>query len=142
MLSKKCKCAIGKHYCGENGYFRDYGMILVTGGAGFIGANFVLDWLAQSDDAVINLDVLTYAGNRENLASLFGDERHLFVQGVIGNPTLAANLLAQHQPRAVINFTAESDVDRAIHGPNFIQTNIVGSYHNWVGKQCADAVAK
>ncbi|MGZ8172761.1 MULTISPECIES: dTDP-glucose 4,6-dehydratase [Methylobacter] len=104
-------------------------MILVTGGAGFIGANFVLDWLAQSDEAVINLDVLTYAGNRENLASLAGDERHLFVQGDIGNATLVADLLAQHQPRAIINFAAESHVDRSIHGPeDFIQTNIVGTF--------------
>jgi len=104
-------------------------MILVTGGAGFIGANFVLDWLAQSDEAVINLDVLTYAGNRENLASLAGDERHLFVQGDIGNSTLVADLLAQHQPRAIINFAAESHVDRSIHGPeDFIQTNIVGTF--------------
>jgi len=104
-------------------------MILVTGGAGFIGANFVLDWLAQSDETVINLDVLTYAGNRENLASLAGDERHLFVQGDIGNATLVADLLAQHQPRAIINFAAESHVDRSIHGPeDFIQTNIVGTF--------------
>jgi len=104
-------------------------MILVTGGAGFIGANFVLDWLAQSDETVINLDVLTYAGNRENLASLAGDERHLFVQGDIGNATLVADLLARHQPRAIINFAAESHVDRSIHGPeDFIQTNIVGTF--------------
>lgn len=104
-------------------------MILVTGGAGFIGANFVLDWLAQSDEAVINLDVLTYAGNRENLASLAGDERHLFVQGDISDSTLVTKLLAQHQPRAIINFAAESHVDRSIHGPeDFIQTNIVGTF--------------
>jgi dTDP-glucose 4,6-dehydratase len=105
-------------------------MILITGGAGFIGANFVLEWLAQSDEAVINLDVLTYAGNRENLASLAGDERHLFVQGDIGDATLVASLLAEHQPRAIINFAAESHVDRSIHGPeDFIQTNIVGTFH-------------
>jgi dTDP-glucose 4,6-dehydratase len=104
-------------------------MILVTGGAGFIGANFVLDWLAQSDEAAINLDALTYAGNRENLASLAGDERHLFVQGNIGDSTLVTSLLAQHQPRAIINFAAESHVDRSIHGPeDFIQTNIVGTF--------------
>jgi len=103
--------------------------ILVTGGAGFIGANFVLDWLAQSDEAVINLDVLTYAGNLENLASLAGDERHLFVQGDIGDSTLVTSLLTQHQPRAIINFAAESHVDRSIHGPeDFIQTNIVGTF--------------
>ena len=104
-------------------------MILVTGGAGFIGANFVLDWLAQSDEAIINLDALTYAGNRENLASLAGDTRHLFVQGDIGDSALVAGLLAQHQPRAIVNFAAESHVDRSIHGPeDFIQTNIVGTF--------------
>ncbi len=104
-------------------------MILVTGGAGFIGANFVLDWLAQSDETVINLDVLTYAGNRENLASLSGDERHIFVQGDIADSTLLTSLLNQHQPRAIINFAAESHVDRSIHGPeDFIQTNIVGTF--------------
>jgi dTDP-glucose 4,6-dehydratase len=128
-FSKKRRCALGKNYCGDNRHFQAYRMILVTGGAGFIGANFVLDWLAQSDEAVINLDVLTYAGNRENLASLAGDERHLFVQGDIGNATLVADLLAQHQPRAIINFAAESHVDRSIHGPeDFIQTNIVGTF--------------
>lgn len=104
-------------------------MILVTGGAGFIGANFVLDWLAQSDEEVINLDLLTYAGNRENLASLAGDERHIFVQGDISDSSLVTSLLAQHQPRAIINFAAESHVDRSIHGPeDFIQTNIVGTF--------------
>ena len=105
-------------------------MILVTGGAGFIGANFVLDWLAQSDEAVVNLDLLTYAGNRQNLASLAGDARHIFVQGDIGDATLVASLLAQHRPRAIVNFAAESHVDRSIHGPqDFIQTNIVGTFH-------------
>ena len=104
-------------------------MILVTGGAGFIGANFVLDWLAQSDEPVINLDVLSYAGNRENLAPLSGDERHIFVQGDIADSTLVDSLLAQYQPRAIINFAAESHVDRSIHGPgDFIQTNIVGTF--------------
>ena len=103
-------------------------MILVTGGAGFIGANFVLDWLAQSDEPVLNLDKLTYAGNLENLASLQGDARHVFVQGDIGDAALVAQLLAQHQPRAVLNFAAESHVDRSIHGPeDFIQTNVVGT---------------
>ncbi len=103
-------------------------MILVTGGAGFIGANFVLDWLAQSDEPVLNLDKLTYAGNLENLAPLQGDARHLFVQGDIGDASLVERLLAQHQPRAVINFAAESHVDRSIHGPeDFIQTNVVGT---------------
>ncbi|MFM8898680.1 MAG: dTDP-glucose 4,6-dehydratase [Burkholderiales bacterium] len=103
--------------------------ILVTGGAGFIGSNFVLDWLAQSDEIVINLDKLTYAGNLENLQIISGDRRHVFVQGDIGDSALVANLLAQHQPRAIINFAAESHVDRSIHGPeDFIQTNIVGTF--------------
>ena len=105
-------------------------MILVTGGAGFIGANFVLDWLAQSDEALVNLDILSYAGNRETLASLDGDARHVFVQGDIGDSALVARLLAAHKPRAVVNFAAESHVDRSIHGPEaFIQTNIVGTFH-------------
>ncbi|MBL8406338.1 MAG: dTDP-glucose 4,6-dehydratase [Candidatus Accumulibacter sp.] len=105
-------------------------MILVTGGAGFIGANFVLDWLAQSDEALLNLDKLSYAGNRENLASLTNDPRHLFVHGDIGDSELTDRLLAQYQPRAIINFAAESHVDRSIHGPeDFIQTNIVGTFH-------------
>lgn len=103
--------------------------ILVTGGAGFIGSNFVLDWLTQSNEFVITLDKLTYAGNLENLQSLNGDQRHVFVQGDIGDSTLVASLLAQHQPRAIINFAAESHVDRSIHGPeDFIQTNIVGTF--------------
>ena len=103
--------------------------ILVTGGAGFIGANFVLDWLARSDETVVNLDLLTYAGNRENLASLAGDARHVFVQGDIGDSSLVAQLLARHQPRAIVNFAAESHVDRSIHGPeDFVQTNIVGTF--------------
>ena len=89
--------------------------LLVTGGAGFIGANFVLDWLAQSDEPVVNLDKLTYAGNRENLVSLQGDGRHVFVQGDIGDAELITRLLAEHQPRAVLNFAAESHVDRSIH---------------------------
>ena len=105
-------------------------MILATGGAGFIGANFILDWLAQCDEAVVNLDKLTYAGNLENLASLKGDPRHIFVRGDIGDTELVAGLLAQHRPRAVVNFAAESHVDRSIHGPeDFIQTNIVGTFH-------------
>jgi dTDP-glucose 4,6-dehydratase len=103
-------------------------MILVTGGAGFIGANFVLDWLRQMDEPVLNLDKLTYAGNPENLASLQGDSRYVFVQGDIGDSGLANRLLAQYQPRAVLNFAAESHVDRSIHGPeDFIQTNVVGT---------------
>jgi dTDP-glucose 4,6-dehydratase len=105
-------------------------MILVTGGAGFIGGNFVLDWCAQHDETVINLDNLTYAGNLETLASLQNNPRHIFVKGDIGDAKLVAELLATHQPRAVINFAAESHVDRSIHGPeDFIQTNIVGTFH-------------
>jgi dTDP-glucose 4,6-dehydratase len=105
-------------------------MILVTGGAGFIGANFVIDWLAQHSEPVINLDKLTYAGNLENLASLKGDTRHIFMQGDIGDRELVGKLLTEHQPRAIINFAAESHVDRSIHGPeDFIQTNIVGTFH-------------
>jgi len=103
--------------------------ILVTGGAGFIGSNFVLDWLGECDESIINLDKLTYAGNLENLASLAGDPRHVFVEGDIGDFALLSRLLAEHRPRAVINFAAESHVDRSIHGPGeFIETNIVGSF--------------
>ncbi len=103
--------------------------ILVTGGAGFIGSNFVLDWLAQGDEPVVNLDKLTYAGNLENLVSLENDPRHVFVQGDLGDATLVSGLLQQHQPRAIVNFAAESHVDRSIHGPDdFIQTNIVGTF--------------
>lgn len=103
--------------------------ILITGGAGFIGGNFVLDWLARSDETLVNLDKLTYAGNPETLASLTGDARHVLVQGDIGDSALVAQLLAKHQPRAVINFAAESHVDRSIHGPeDFIQTNMVGTF--------------
>ena len=104
-------------------------MILVTGGAGFIGSNFVLDWLAKSDEPVVNLDALTYAGNRENLIALNGDDRHIFVHGDITDVNLLATLFAQYQPRAVLNFAAESHVDRSIHVPGvFIQTNIVGTF--------------
>ena len=103
--------------------------LLVTGGAGFIGANFVLDWLATSDEPIINLDKLTYAGNPETLASLQGDARHQLVQGDIGDSALVSRLLAEHRPRAVVNFAAESHVDRSIHGPGeFIETNIVGTF--------------
>lgn len=104
-------------------------MIFVTGGAGFIGSNFVLDWLAESDETVTNLDALTYAGNLDNLASLQGCGRHLFVKGDIGDFDLVSQLLAELQPRAIVNFAAESHVDRSIHGPeDFIQTNIVGTF--------------
>ena len=104
-------------------------MLLVTGGAGFIGANFVLDWLAQSTEPIINIDNLTYAGNLENLVSLQGDERHIFVKGDFGDTALVNQLLAKYQPRAIVNFAAESHVDRSIHGPeDFIQTNIVGTF--------------
>lgn len=103
--------------------------ILVTGGAGFIGANFVLDWLADNDEAVVNLDKLTYAGNLQTLSSLQGDQRHIFVHGDIGDSELVAHLLQEHQPRAIVNFAAESHVDRSIHGPeDFIETNIVGTF--------------
>jgi dTDP-glucose 4,6-dehydratase len=124
-------------------------MILTTGGAGFIGSNFVLDWLAGSGEPVLNLDRLTYAGNPENLASLRGDPRHVFVQGDIGDVALLRRLLAEHRPRAVVNFAAESHVDRSIHGPeDFIQTNIVGTYRllesvreYWAGLPAAEQAA-
>ncbi len=104
-------------------------MILVTGGAGFIGSNFVLNWLEKTDETIANLDKLTYAGNLKNLLSLTGDPRHIFVQGDIGDVQLVSRLLMQYQPRAIINFAAESHVDRSIHGPeDFIQTNILGTF--------------
>jgi len=103
--------------------------VLITGGAGFIGANFVLDWVAHTDETIVNLDKLTYAGNLESLASLKNNPRHVFVQGDIGDVALLPKLLAEHQPRAVLNFAAESHVDRSIHGPGeFIETNIVGTF--------------
>jgi len=103
--------------------------ILVTGGAGFIGSNFVLDWLAQSNEAVVNLDALTYAGNLRNLASLQGDARHVFVKGDITDRALLDSLLATHRPRAVVHFAAESHVDRSIHGPGaFMKTNVDGTF--------------
>jgi dTDP-glucose 4,6-dehydratase len=105
-------------------------MIFVTGGAGFIGANFVLDWLAQNSEPIVNLDKLTYAGNPETLLSLQGDARHTLVQGDICDRALVSQLLSTYTPRAVINFAAESHVDRSIHGPGeFIQTNIVGTFN-------------
>lgn len=104
-------------------------MILVTGGAGFIGSNFILDWLAHSDEPVLNLDKLTYAGNLDNLAPLRGDARHVFVQGDIGDRALVAELLAKHRPRALLHFAAESHVDRSIDSPGeFIATNINGTF--------------
>src|SRR4029077_7698042 len=104
-------------------------MILVTGGAGFIGANFILDWLAAGGEPVVNLDLLTYAGNLGNLASLANDARHEFVRGDIGDGAVVAGLLARHRPRAIVNFAAESHVDRSIHGPAaFIETNVVGTF--------------
>tara|TARA_Y100001936_G_scaffold252558_1_gene312746 strand:- start:32720 stop:33754 length:1035 start_codon:yes stop_codon:yes gene_type:complete len=104
-------------------------MILVTGGAGFIGTNFVLNWFNQSDEGIINLDYLTYAGNLENLISLKGDKRHIFTKGSICNTTLLTNLLTKFEPRAIVNFAAESHVDRSIKEPDkFIQTNIVGTF--------------
>ncbi|RKD35444.1 dTDP-glucose 4,6-dehydratase, partial [Rhizobium sp. WW_1] len=104
--------------------------ILVSGGAGFIGGNFVLDWLVQHDETVVNLDKLTYAGNLDTLQGLRGNNRHVFVHGDIGDRELVSDLLSMHRPRAVINFAAESHVDRSIHGPgDFIQTNIVGTFN-------------
>ena len=104
-------------------------MILVTGGAGFIGSNFVLDWLAQSDEPVVNLDKLTYAGNPDNFASLANDSRHHFVHGDICDRALLASLLTQYKPRAILHFAAESHVDRSIHGPaDFVRTNVDGTF--------------
>jgi dTDP-glucose 4,6-dehydratase len=104
-------------------------MILVTGGAGFIGSNFVLDWCAQTQESVVNLDKLTYAGNVHNVQSLQGNPQHTFVQADIADSAVLAELLSKHQPRAIVHFAAESHVDRSIHGPeDFIQTNIVGTF--------------
>ncbi len=124
-------------------------MILVTGGAGFIGANFILEWFSRNNEPVVNLDKLTYAGNLQNLASLQGDVRHVFVQGDICDSQKLKQLLDDYQPRAIIHFAAESHVDRSIHGPDdFIQTNIVGTFrlleaarHYWnkrIGKEHYD----
>jgi dTDP-glucose 4,6-dehydratase len=104
--------------------------ILVTGGAGFIGSNFVLGWMQAEGTPVVNLDKLTYAGNLRNLDALDGDPKHIFVRGDIGDRKLVAELLQRHRPRAIVNFAAESHVDRSIHGPeDFIQTNLVGTFH-------------
>ncbi len=103
--------------------------VLVTGGAGFIGSNFVLDWLALHEEPIVNLDNLTYAGNLQNLASIATEQRHIFVKGDIADYDLVVGLLTKHKVRAIVNFAAESHVDRSIHGPeDFIQTNIVGSF--------------
>ncbi len=103
--------------------------ILATGCAGFIGSNFVRSWLANEGEAVVNLDKLTYAGNTGNLADLVGDARYSFVQGDIGDEALVRDLLARHRPRAIVNFAAESHVDRSIGGPaEFIETNIMGTF--------------
>jgi dTDP-glucose 4,6-dehydratase len=111
--------------------------ILVTGAAGFIGSNFVLDWLGQSTEEVVSLDLLTYAGNLENLSSLNKNPHHHFVKGNIGDRDLVLTLLKKHDIRAVIHFAAESHVDRSIHGPrDFIETNIVGTYHLLESVRC------
>ena len=104
-------------------------MILVTGGAGFIGSNFVLDWVAGTGSPVLNLDKLTYAGNLENLAALEGDPRHAFVRGDVCDRELLDRLLAEHRPSAIVHFAAESHVDRSIHGPGeFVRTNVQGTF--------------
>ncbi|MBE5074525.1 dTDP-glucose 4,6-dehydratase [Erythrobacteraceae bacterium E2-1 Yellow Sea] len=104
--------------------------VLVTGGAGFIGSNFVLDWVRNRDDGVINLDALTYAGNLENLAGISANPKHTFIKGSIGDRELVRDILTKYRPKAVVNFAAESHVDRSIHDPSaFIQTNVVGTYH-------------
>jgi len=104
-------------------------MILVTGGAGFIGANFILDWIAATGEPVVNLDKLTYSGNLGNLAPLRDDARHVFVRGDIGDRAAVARLLATHRPRAIVNFAAETHVDRSIHGPDaFLKTNVLGTF--------------
>ncbi|MHB8354630.1 MAG: dTDP-glucose 4,6-dehydratase [Burkholderiales bacterium] len=105
-------------------------MIIVTGGAGFIGSNFVLDWLASCDEPVVTLDKLTYAGNPDNLATIEHSRQHHLVKGDIGDQALTKSLLRTYKPRAIINFAAESHVDRSIHGPaDFIETNVVGTFH-------------
>jgi dTDP-D-glucose 4,6-dehydratase len=126
-------------------------MIFVTGGAGFIGSNFVLDWLAQSDESVINFDKLTYAGNLNNLATLRDDPRHIFVHGDICDTALVATLLARHKPRAIVHLAAESHVDRSIHSPGaFVTTNVNGTFglriprqsgHQFHAKAATDSTA-
>lgn len=107
----------------------NHDVVLVTGGAGFIGANFILEWLSTRDGRIVNLDKLTYAGNPENLAALAGDDRHVLVRGDIGDRALVSQLLRDHHPTAIVNFAAESHVDRSIHGPAaFIETNLLGTF--------------
>ena len=103
--------------------------ILVTGGAGFIGANFVLDWLQASDEPIVNLDKLTYAGNLRNLESIADNEKHYFAHGDVADQAKVLSLLSEHQPRAIVHFAAETHVDRSIHGPReFVDTNVVGTF--------------
>jgi dTDP-glucose 4,6-dehydratase len=103
--------------------------ILVTGGAGFIGGEFVRQWIAEEPSAVVNLDALTYAGNPDSLADITGESRHVFVEGSIGDAALVRTLLETHRPRAILNFAAESHVDRSIDGPGaFVETNVVGTF--------------
>jgi dTDP-glucose 4,6-dehydratase len=105
-------------------------MIFVTGGAGFIGTNFVMDWLHHNDEPIVNIDKLTYAGNIQSLSSLEGDDRHVFIKGDIADTPLTTEILEKYQPRAILNFAAESHVDRSISGPEaFVQTNVVGTFH-------------
>ncbi len=116
------------HNCGYSTK-RGISVILVTGGAGFIGANFILDWLASGDEPVVNLDALTYAGNLQTLERVSNDARHCFVQGDICDRDLLDRLLATHRPRAIVHFAAESHVDRSIHGPGaFVRTNVEGTF--------------
>ncbi len=123
-------------------------MILVTGGAGFIGSNFILDWLAATGEPLVNLDKLTYAGNLENLASLAADRSYLFVRGDINDTHLVKRLLQEHHPRAIVHFAAESHVDRSIHGPAaFMETNVVGTFrlleaarHHWASLEAEEKV--
>lgn len=111
--------------------------ILVTGGAGFIGSNFILDWLSHSNEPVINLDLLSYAGNLGNLASIEGNNSYVFYKGDIGDTSLIGELLSEHKPRAIVNFAAESHVDRSIHGPEaFVQTNILGTFRLLEATRC------
>jgi dTDP-glucose 4,6-dehydratase len=110
--------------------------ILITGGAGFIGSNFALDWLAQSDETIVNLDKLTYSGNLQKLSTLTTDLRHVFMRSDIGDGRMVDSMLTLHKPRAIINFAAQSHVDLSIHGPGeFIQTNIEGKFRGWLDKQ-------